>query len=270
MRHAPRQTDGCRCDPLNGSIAWVNGVHIEPMTPEAALGRVERHLSCPATHVVNPVAAYPTVMARRDPRFTEALNRGDLNLPDGMGVVWACRAQGFRGTPRVYGPELMLRTSAWGEDRGITHSFVGGSQETLDALLAALRVRTPGIRVVGAYAPPFREVTAEAVAEDVQHLPDRSDVLWVGLGSPKQQWWGDFARAHSPATVILTVGAAFDFIGGTKRQAPRWIRQASLEWLFRLMMEPRRLWRRELVDNAVFAWNVGGDLMRERLRRNHR
>jgi N-acetylglucosaminyldiphosphoundecaprenol N-acetyl-beta-D-mannosaminyltransferase len=254
----------CRCRPLESPLAWVNGVRITPITPDQTEGRVAEQIECGATHVLNPIAAYPTVVARREPAFRDALNRGDLNVPDGVGVMWACRSQGFRRTPRVYGPDLMLRTVTWGQGRGLTHSFVGGTPQILETLIAKLRAAAPQLAVAGTHAPPYRGVSPEGVAEDLAHLPGRADFLWIGLGSPKQQWWADLARQHDPARVIVTVGAAFDFITGSKPQAPKWVQRASLEWLFRLAMEPRRLWRRELVDNASFVWGVGSDLLRER------
>jgi N-acetylglucosaminyldiphosphoundecaprenol N-acetyl-beta-D-mannosaminyltransferase len=260
------QVRSCRCKPLDIPLAWVNGVRIEPISPDQTLERVAEQIACGATHVLNPIAAYPTVVARNDPEFRAALNRGDLNVPDGVGVMWACRSQGFRRTPRVYGPDFMLRAAAWGQERELTHAFVGGSPQILEALLRKLRTVAPRLAATGTHAPPFRDITPEGVAEDLARLPERADFLWIGLGSPKQQRWADLARLHDPATVILTVGAAFDFIAGAKPQAPKWVQRASLEWLFRLAMEPRRLWRREIVDNVRFVWGVGGDLLRARRR----
>src|SRR5439155_24551520 len=126
---------------------------------------------------------------------------------------------------------------SWGQERDLTHALVGGTPQLLETLTRKLRSGAPHLRIAGAYAPPFRDVTPEGVAEDLVHLPERADLMWIGLGSPKQHWWADFARRHDPATVIVTVGAAFDFIAGAKAQAPAWVRRASLEWLFRLGME---------------------------------
>ncbi len=256
----------CSCPPL-GAHAWVNGVRIDPLSPSEALDRLARFISCPACHIVNHLPAHPTVLARRDPDYREVLNRADMNVADGAGVVWACRRQGFGEIrERVYGPDFMLDVAAWGEQRGLSHAFVGGTEETLGLLVDALRSRYPKLRVAGAYAPPFREVTRQGVAEDVSRLGAAADVLWVGLGTPKQQLWADLAQTHSPARAMLTVGAAYDFIAGVKPQAPKWMQRNGLEWAFRLTTEPRRLWRRALVDNAVFVWFVGRDLVGSRMR----
>lgn len=247
---------GCSCN-AQDSVAWVNGVRIDPLTPGTTLERVAVFLSCPATHVVNHLPAHPTVLARRDPVFLDVLNRADLNVADGAGVVWACRREGFAEMrQRVYGPDFMLALMEWGVDRGLTHTFVGGVGKTLSRLLNELRRRYPGLRVAGAYAPPIRGVTADHVREDLARLDDIGDVLWVGLGTPKQQVWADLAREHAPARLILTVGAAFDFIAGVKPQAPKWMQRNGLEWAFRLATEPKRLWRRAILDNAVFVWEV--------------
>jgi N-acetylglucosaminyldiphosphoundecaprenol N-acetyl-beta-D-mannosaminyltransferase len=249
----------CSCT-RPGLFAWVNGVRIDPLSPIGALERLESFLACSNTHVVNHLPAHPTVLARRDPGFRDVLNRADLNVADGAGVVWACRRQGFEEmTERVYGPDFMLDVMAWGIERGLSHSFVGGTEETLNLLLEELRRRHPNLRVAGAHAPPYRDVTTEHVREDVSKLDAVGDVLWVGLGTPKQQVWADLARMHAPAKAILTVGAAYDFIAGAKPQAPKWMQRHGLEWAFRLATEPRRLWRRALVDNAVFVWAVLAD-----------
>jgi len=256
---------GCSC-PRISPFAWVNGVRIDPLSPAGALERLATFLSCPASHVVNHLPAHPTVLARRDPAYREALNRADMNVADGIGVVWACRRQGFSGMKeRVYGPDFMLDVMAWGEGRGLTHSFVGGAGETLGILIREIRSRYPGLRVASAYAPPFREISRDSVQDDLSKLDAMADVLWVGLGTPKQQTWADFARMYAPAKVILTVGAAYDFIAGVKPQAPKWIQRKGLEWAFRLATEPRRLWRRAFIGTAQFAWYVGTDEVRSRL-----
>jgi N-acetylglucosaminyldiphosphoundecaprenol N-acetyl-beta-D-mannosaminyltransferase len=246
----------CSCPPL-GLHAWVNGVRIDPLGPSEALDRLATFLSCGATHIVNHLPAHPTVLARRDSAYRDSLNRADMNVADGMGVVWACRHQGFAEMKeRVYGPDFMLGVIAWGEHRGLSHAFMGGTEATVNLLVDELRRRYPKLIVTGAYAPPFRDVTAKSVAEDLSQLAAAADVLWVGLGTPKQQLWADFARSHATARAILTVGAAYDFIAGVKPQAPKWMQRNGLEWAFRLATEPRRLWRRALLDNAVFAWAV--------------
>lgn len=213
--------------------------------------------------VLNHLAAHPTVQARRDAHLARVLQRADCNVADGMGTVWAARVLSGTTRPRarVYGPDAMLAILERGRSLGWRHAFVGGTPEVLPRLLDRLTRRMPDLRVVGAHAPPFREVDATAVAEDLQRLAPSEDVdvLWVGLGVPKQVIWADLARSHAPARVIATVGAAFDFHAGVVPQAPPWMQDTGLEWLFRLSRDPRRLWRRYLVGNVQHVVGVGGD-----------
>jgi N-acetylglucosaminyldiphosphoundecaprenol N-acetyl-beta-D-mannosaminyltransferase len=261
-----RLQSSCSCSRNGDDVAFVNGVRVDAFTESETIRRLEGYLECPSTHIVNHLAAPNMVQAGRHEGHRAVLNRADMNLPDGMGVVWACRIQGFKRTARVYGPEFLLRMVKWGETRGMTHAFVGGTPESLPRMIAVLRSQCPSLQVAGAHAPPVREVSHAGVVEDLGHLACHADMLWVGLGSPKQQVWADLARSHHPAKVIITVGAAFDFIAGTKRQAPKWLRNASLEWVFRVAMEPRRLWRRIFLADLIFA----GQMMRELLRLEHK
>lgn len=252
-------------------VTAVHGVRIEPHELSEATAQVVAWARDPlGTHsrVVHPLPADPTVRARRDPDFRALLNRSDLNVADGMGVVWAVRLLGGAGpTRRVYGPDLMTAVLRSGSD--LRHAFVGGGDAAaLDRLLAHVR-DAHDVAPAAAHAPPHRDVTAAGVAEDIAALglQDAADVLWVGLGTPKQHRWADLARVHRPARVIVTVGAAFDFHAGLVRQAPGWMQRAGLEWLHRLGQDPRRLWRRYLVGNARHVSGVAIDVVRDGLAR---
>jgi N-acetylglucosaminyldiphosphoundecaprenol N-acetyl-beta-D-mannosaminyltransferase len=184
--------------------------------------------------------------SRHDREFRGALDTADLVVPDGMPLVWLGRWHRHPLKRRVYGPELM---ETFCRETGSTyrHFFYGGGDGTANRLASSLRERY-GIVVAGAYAPPFRPLTEEE-QQDValrvkQALPD---VLWVGLSTPKQEKWMQENRAKLPVGVMLGVGAAFDINSGQCRQAPSWMRENGLEWLFRLLAEPRRLWRRYVV-----------------------
>lgn len=244
----------------------VHGVRIDPVELDEATRIVLRWATeddaGPRSRVVHPLPADPAVRARRDPEFRALLNRSDLNVADGMGVVWAVRLLG--GTApraRVYGPDLMA--AVLGADTGVTHALVGGADAPALATLVD-RLRTDhAARIVGSCSPPHRDVTPAGVAEDIDRLglAAPADVLWVGLGTPKQQQWADLARHHHPARVVVTVGAAFDFLAGRVTQAPRWMQSAGLEWAHRLASDPRRLWRRYLVGNSRHVAGV----LRDRL-----
>ena len=202
------------------------------------------------------VAAVHTVMAsREDPALREAVLGADFTVPDGQPLVWALGALGHRLHDRVYGPELMDRACARAARTGRRFYLYGGRNAGALAQLAReLRLRHPGLRIVGGHVPPFRELTeAEeaAVAADI----DRSgaDVVWVGLGVPKQEKWMARMRPRLQAPVLVGVGAAFDFHAGLVAQAPAWLQRLGLEWAFRLSQEPRRLWRRYLRYNPRYV-----------------
>ncbi|HVE92186.1 MAG TPA: WecB/TagA/CpsF family glycosyltransferase [Actinomycetota bacterium] len=251
---------GCSCA-QDRKPRLVLGVPVDPLTTQEALQRLDRFLNCPATHVVHHLAADPIVRSTTDSGFADALNRSDANLPDGAGVVWALRALGVSSIrDRVYGPDMMRKVLAGAAGAGAKHAFVGATAEVVEALASMVPPEQRG----GSYAPPHRQVTPEAVQEDLLRLSAASDILWVGLGTPKQQQWADLAVRFRPARVIVTVGAAFDFLTGSKPQAPAWMAEHGLEWLFRLATEPRRLWRRYLIGIPRFIFGVLAQALRER------
>ena len=193
------------------------------------------------------------VEARHDATFAQALERANLVVPDGMPLVWLGRRQGFPLRRRVYGPELMLRF--WQETNhcGYRHFFYGGAAGVATALAQRFSCEFRGHQVVGAYSPPFRALTPAEDAEIVAMIRNaRPHFIWVGLGTPKQELWMCEHRDRLSSAVMIGVGAAFDFHSGRARSAPAWMGEHGLEWLFRLMQEPRRLWRRYLVNGSEF------------------
>jgi N-acetylglucosaminyldiphosphoundecaprenol N-acetyl-beta-D-mannosaminyltransferase len=173
--------------------------------------------------------------------------------PDGMPVVWLARFRGCQDIARTYGPDLMLEVCDHGQDLGLRHFFYGGTEDTLQELQQKLQGLFPRILVAGSYAPPFRREVWQEGPEVIDRInSSAADIVWVGLGSPKQDLW---MQAHRPvlnAPVIVGAGAAFDFCSGAKPQAPRWMQNSGLEWFFRLCCEPRRLWKRYLIGNSLF------------------
>jgi len=207
---------------------------------------------------------------RDDPAFQRLVNAADLVTPDGMPLVWALRRLGIAGAERVYGPELTPHVCAWAAAEGLQVGFYGGRPEVLEALVHNLVARFPGLRVAFAHSPPFAPPTPEEDAQVVEAILDSGvQILFVGLGCPKQERWMAAHREVLPCAMV-GVGAAFDFLAGCKPQAPRWMRDAGLEWLFRLASEPRRLWRRYAVQNPRFALGLALQLVRERERVPHR
>jgi len=188
-----------------------------------------------------------------DPSFREVLNNADLVPPDGMPLVWCLRLLGCPQATRVYGPTLTLHLLPAAAAAGIPVAFYGSRPEVLGRLLTVVRHDYPSLRVAFAEAPPFRPPTPEEDADTVRRINDSgARILFVGLGCPKQERWMAAHRGRINA-VMLGVGAAFDFIAGTVPQAPLWMQNAGLEWLFRLIAEPRRLWKRYAVHNPRFV-----------------
>jgi N-acetylglucosaminyldiphosphoundecaprenol N-acetyl-beta-D-mannosaminyltransferase len=199
-----------------------------------------------------------------DPSFQRVLNAADLVTSDGMPLVWALRALGLREAERVYGPDLTLAVCAAAAQRGLAVGLYGASPEVVDALSQRLAARFPGLRVAFAMSPPFRALTPEEDARVVEAIRESGTrILFVGLGCPKQERWMALHR-DALGCAQVGVGAAFDFLAGRKRQAPRLLQRAGLEWLFRLACEPRRLWRRYARNNPRFLWLAGAEILRAR------
>ncbi len=194
--------------------------------------------------------------AQNDPAFKIALEQADLVVPDGMPLVWLGRLRGLGMLKRrVYGPELM-ETFCRQTGGKYRHFFYGGAPGVADQL-ARVEQQRYGIQIAGTYCPPFRPLTPEEELE-IQSLIHQAspDVLWIGLSTPKQEMWMHRYRGKLDVPVMLGVGAAFDLNTGRLRQAPGWMRENGLEWLFRLWAEPRRLWRRYIVNGSGFLWRV--------------
>jgi N-acetylglucosaminyldiphosphoundecaprenol N-acetyl-beta-D-mannosaminyltransferase len=196
----------------------------------------------------------------RNVQFRSVLNQASLVVADGMPLVWLGRWHGHDMRRRVYGPEL---TDTFCQETGgkYRHFFYGGAPGVADSLSRAMQDRY-GVCVAGTYCPPFRPLT-EAEDREVVDLinSSKADVVWVGLSTPKQETWMHDHRNKLRVPVMFGVGAAFDLNTGRLTQAPRWMRENGLEWLFRLAAEPKRLWRRYLVMGPIFAWNVSLELL---------
>lgn len=189
----------------------------------------------------------------RNPQVRDAHNAAALNLPDGMPMVWIGKLQGHR-VSRVYGPTLMERLCAASLTSDARHFLYGGRDGVVETLAANLRGKFPGIRIVGSYTPPFRELTQEELTSIAARINEvQADIIWVGLSTPKQELFMNRIVPSLNKGVLIGVGAAFDFHIGAVRQAPRWMQQIGMEWLFRLAMEPRRLWKRYLLNNPTFV-----------------
>lgn len=198
--------------------------------------------------------AYNVALADSDPSYRALLSNQGVNFPDGTPVVWAMNARRSKlsRASHVRGPSLFAETMRRGTTFGTKHFLLGASEETLSALRDELVLRYPDLIIVGHYSPPFAPAD-DAFVEDCAHQISKADadIVWIGLGTPKQDLVGS-ALAHRLSMTTVNVGAAFDFVAGTVREAPRWIQGTGFEWLYRLASEPRRLWRRYLFGNLAF------------------
>ena len=241
------------------SIPRVNilGVGISATNLQQAVLEIERWITGRVAQYVNVCTVHTVMECQQDARLHRIVNASGLSTPDGMPLVWLSRLHGHRETGRVYGPDLMLALCERTQATGHRHYFYGGAPGVADLLASRLKARFPALVVAGAYSPPYRAADTEETGDVLAAInASAPDIVWVGLGTPKQDYWVARHRALLTAPVLIAVGAAFDFHAGLLRQAPRWMQRSGLEWLFRLLQEPRRLAFRYLVYNPWFVLKV--------------
>jgi N-acetylglucosaminyldiphosphoundecaprenol N-acetyl-beta-D-mannosaminyltransferase len=233
---------------------------------ERALDWIDQMVAARERGYVCVCNVHAVMASAEDPQLRAALLGSSLNVPDGQPLVWAINALGHSLAGRVYGPELMSRSCARAASSHRRLYLYGGrNQGALVQLALNLRQRHPGVRIVGGYSPPHRPLTADeqdAVVAEINR--SRADVVWVGIGVPKQEKWMATMRSRLEAPVLVGVGAAFDFHAGLVPQAPMWIQEAGLEWAYRLAHEPRRLWRRYVRYNPRFLSSFGRQWLEHR------
>ena len=227
----------------------------------AAVARVLAGVRTRARGYVCVTGVHGIMEAQHDPELRAILNGSYMTTPDGMPTVWVGRAQGLP-ISRVYGPDLMLEVCKAGVSSGVRHFFYGGADGVAELLRERLIARIPGLMVVGTYTPPFRPLNEREEEELAQMLgSSRPDIVWVGLSTPKQERF--MARYHQRLAcgVMIGVGAAFDMHSGRTSQAPKWMQRSGLEWFYRLATEPRRLWKRYLLNNPAFVARMAQQLV---------
>ena len=202
---------------------------------------------------ITVTSVHGIVTSRGDAVVRRILNGAAIATPDGMPVVWAMRSLGVKDQQRVYGPTLMLEMCRDAAVHGHKIYLYGSSPQCLEKLEANLRAKFPTIEIVGAYSPPFRPLTAEEDAEIVERIrTSGAEIVFVGISTPKQERWMAGHVDSLPGAVMVGVGAAFDFHAGLLQQAPAWMQRNGLEWFFRLVVEPKRLWRRYVLETPRF------------------
>lgn len=195
---------------------------------------------------------HTTVMSYENEEYRKIQNGAAMALPDGAPLSSYSRRKGYKQAQRVTGPDLMLELFAISKEKGYRHYFYGATEETLQSMKEVLERDYPGIEIAGMYAPPFRALTPQEDAQIVAKINEsRPDFIWIGLGAPKQEEWM-YQHMGQLQGVLIGVGAGFDYLAGYIKRAPRWMQRMSLEWLYRLLQDPKRLWRRYFTSNVKF------------------
>lgn len=220
--------------------------------------------------VIAACNVHSVMSARRDEDLARAIRSAGIATPDGVPLVWTLRRTGRPEQQRVYGPDLMRHALVDETGRGWRHYLYGSTPETLDLLEKSIREFAPEAKIVGSHSPPFRPPSQADDSADAERIRSTgADIVWVGLGMPKQELWMHRMSDQFPGMALAGVGAAFDFLAGSVAEAPEWMMRAGLEWLYRLGREPRRLWRRYLWNNPYFVVLAVSQIIGYRIGRSH-
>ena len=240
----------------------ILGVGISVINMDDALKLSDTLIHSQDRHYVCVTDVHTVIEAQSDADFRAILNKSSMTTPDGMPLVWVAKIQGHQNVRRVYGPDFLLEMCRVSMQSGYRHFFFGGGPGIADRLSEELKEKFPGLNVVGTYTPPFRPLTSSEETELLQIVAQvKPDVFWVGLGSPKQERFMAKYCGKLDAKLMVGVGAAFDIHSGTVKEAPRWLKMAGLQWLHRLLQEPRRLWKRYLICIPSFMWKISLQLL---------
>lgn len=223
----------------------VLGVSISAVNMEQALAVMDDWITGGHKDYVVLTGAHGVIEMQKDQELRQINNAAGLVTPDGMPNVWIGRWKGHKHVEKVYAPTIMMETFRVGLNREYKHFFYGGKDGVADKLAEKMAESYPGIRVVGTYCPPFRPLTEsekQGIAEKINGT--QPDIVWVGLGCPKQERWMAEFRSLLDAPVLIGVGAGFDFLSGERPFAPKWVQNSGFEWLYRLLSDPKHLWRR--------------------------
>lgn len=237
-------------------------VAVTTVSRVAAFVRQAAEAAGTAARYVCATSVHGMIVATEDSEFHSILSRAAVVAPDGMPLVWVAHLRGVPEATRVYGPDLMLAVCRETAGLPIGHFFYGGRPGVADELAERLVRRFPGLRVAGTYSPPFGPLSDAERTQVARRINESgARVVWVGLSTPKQERWIAAMQPRLRGTVMLSVGAAFDFHTGRVRQAPAWMQQNGLEWAYRVSQEPRRLWRRYAHNNPRFILLAAADLL---------
>ena len=247
-------------------VLYFNGVGINIIKMPEVLEKISLWIRSEKNkpHWIVATGMHGIVEAERRADFKYILNSADLFVPDGISLIWLARLKGFDIKRRVSAGDLMEGYFNVAEKMGFTNYFYGDTEDTLQKLCKNLAASYPNLKISGFYSPPFRELTKEEDKEIIKRINNaKPDVLWVGLGLPKQEKWIFEHKEMLNASVVVGVGATFKFLSGNVKRAPKWVGDLGFEWLWRLFCEPKRIWRRVFIDMPFFFWLVFKDFLFE-------
>ncbi len=245
----------------------VIGCQIVKATMQSAVTTVCEQLASKKGGYVCFTNVHASVMAVNDRRFKDVVNDSFMSLPDGKPVYWVGKLSGNKGIEQVPGPDFFAKLLEHECEPPLKHYFYGGSPETLETLVKKLSDKYSKLKIVGKESPPFRSLSQDEMEAALQRIRDAEpDVVWIGLGAPKQEFWMSEHWQQLRPAILLGVGAAFDFHAGVVKRAPLWMQKAGLEWLHRLLQEPGRLWKRYLYTNSLFLWQLLKQFVMQRVK----
>ena len=235
--------------------ADILGILLSAIDMNRAMELTQRWIATGRSTYICMTGVHGVMESQSNAQLRRVLNEAFINAPDGMPMSWVGWLQGHRHMDRVYGPDFMKNCCRLSVEKGFRHYLYGGKPGVAQALKHVLEERFPGLQIVGTYTPPFRNLThdeEDELLKDVQNA--KPDILWVGLSTPKQEFFMAEYVDRLRVPLLVGVGAAFDFHTGRIQEAPAWIKRSGLQWLHRLLQDPRRLWRRYLLNNSAFVW----------------
>ncbi|MFC1851336.1 WecB/TagA/CpsF family glycosyltransferase [candidate division CSSED10-310 bacterium] len=235
----------------------ILGAHINPLSPAETLELMMQWIKDRERHYICVCAVHIIMECLHNHHLQQMVNQASLAVPDGMPLVWVSKLYGYRNVRRVYGPNLMLSFCELAAQKNFTNFLLGGAVGQPEILAHNLTTRFPGLKIAGYNATPKRpipEAENKKLIEEINAC--NPDVVWVGMGTPFQEYWVGANRSSLNAPILIGVGAAFDIHSKRVYQAPTWLQRLGLEWMFRLIQEPRRLWRRYLIGNPLFVWKL--------------
>lgn len=238
---------------MQNNKANILGVGIDLLDNRQVLNYIDDMIVNKGNHYVCLSNVHTIMMSQVDKQYMLINNNADLALPDGMPLLYAAKLLGYQYGQRICGRELMKAVSIMSHNTGWKHYYYGGKESVTKTMVENIKTMVPGIKIAGYYSPPFRPLS-KLEEENIVSMINKSepDILWVGLGAPKQEKWIAEHIGKINVPIMFAVGAAFDFLAGTIKEAPRWMQLSGLEWLYRFGCEPRRLWRRYIINNPKF------------------